>query len=55
MRGNAIYRLDPTGSRFSIYGEGAECLHILGDWLYFISGHRWKKLSIIDFGEAEAV
>ena len=52
MRENRIYRL---GSRFSICGESAECLHVIDDWLYFLSGKKWKKLSLINFGDAEDV
>jgi len=55
MRENALYRLDPLGGRLSIFGGSAECLHIIDDWLYFISDKKWRRLSLINFGEAEEV
>jgi len=55
MRGNALYRLDPYGVRHTIYGDAAESLHIIDDWLYFISGRKWRWLSLLDYGEAEEV
>ena len=55
MRENAIYRLDSSGNRLSIFGESAECLHIIDVWLYFVSNKKWRRLSLVDFGEAEEV
>ena len=55
QRQNKIYRLGPSGSRMSVYGASAECLHVFGDWLYFLSGKSWKRLSLTAFGEAEDV
>jgi hypothetical protein len=55
MKGNTIYRLDPAGNRMTIYGRNAQCLHVIDDWLYFISDMRWKRLSLLYFGEAEEV
>ena len=55
MKGNKIFRLNQRGDRLSIYGGSAECLHIIDDWLYFISNYRWKRLSLLNYGVAEAV
>ena len=55
MRENALYRLDPAGARLSIFGAGAEHLHIIDHWLYFINGRKWRRLSLLNFGEAEEV
>jgi len=55
MRENALYRLDPSGGRLSIFGNSAEHLHIIDDWLYFISEKKWRRLSLHNFGEAEEV
>ena len=55
MQENALFRLDPGGARLSIFGCGAESLHIIDGWLYFISGRVWRRLSLLDFGEAEEV
>ena len=55
MKGNKIYRLNPRGDRLSIYGGGAECLHVIDNWLYFISNNRWKRLSLLSYGVAEAL
>ena len=55
MRENALYRLDPYGARLSIFGAAAGSLHVVGNWLYFISGRKWLRLSLLDFGEAEIV
>ena len=55
MKGNKIYRLNPSGDRLSIYGGSAECLHVIDDWLYFISDYRWKRLSLLHYGVAEAL
>jgi hypothetical protein len=55
MRENALYRLDSFGNRLSIFGDSAECLHIIDDWLYFISNKKWRRLSLQNFGEAEEV
>jgi len=54
-RENKIFRLDPSGSRMSVYGNSAECLHVLSDWLYFLADKKWKRLSLLNFGEAEEV
>ena len=51
-QGNKIFRL---GAKFSVFGESAVCLHIIDDWLYFLSNRTWKRLSLINFGEAEVV
>ena len=55
MRENTLYRLDSFGNRLSIFGGSAECLHIIDDWLFFISGRKWRRLSLINYGEAEEV
>ena len=55
MRENRIFRLGSSGERLSIYGGSAECLHVLGDYLYFLSERKWKKLSLVSFGEAQSV
>ena len=52
-RANALCRLDRAGGRITIFGGPAECLHIIDDWLYFLSGKTWVKLSLRNFGEAE--
>jgi len=52
MRENKIFRL---GSRYSICGNSSECLHVIDDWLYFLADKRWKRLSLVNFGEAEEV
>jgi hypothetical protein len=52
MRENKIFRL---GSRFSISSESAEYLHVIDDWLYFMADKNWKRISLINFGEAEDV
>ena len=51
-QGNKIFRL---GAKFSVYGESAACLHVINDWLYFLTNNSWKRLSLINFGEAEEV
>ena len=55
MRENALFRLDPFGVRLSIFGGGSESLHIIDNWLYFISGRKWRRLSLLNFGEAEEI
>ena len=55
MRGNALYRLDPSGARLSIFGGSAGCIHIIDNRLYFISDKKWRRLSLLNFGEAEAL
>jgi len=52
MRENKIFRL---GSRYSICGDSAECLHVIDEWLYFLADKSWKKVSLVNFGEAEEV
>jgi len=52
MRENKIFRL---GGRHSICGDSAECLHVIDDWLYFLVDKAWKRLSLMNFGEAEEV
>ena len=53
MRKNSICRIDSSGNQLSIFGESVECLHVIDDWLYFISRKKWKRLSLVNFGEAE--
>jgi hypothetical protein len=55
MRGNRIYRFKPGIGWLSIFGSSSENLHVINDWLYFISDNKWKKLSLLNFGEAEDV
>ena len=55
LRENALYRIDPCGARLSIFGGSAECLHVIDNWLYFIFGKKWLRLSLLNFGEAEEV
>ncbi|MDR2711598.1 MAG: DUF5050 domain-containing protein [Clostridiales bacterium] len=49
MRENKIHRLDMKNY---ICGESAEYLHVIDDWLYFMTGKIWKKISLVDYGEA---
>jgi len=52
MRENKLYRF---GGAFSIFGDSVACLHVIGDFLYFISGGKWRRLSLTNFGDAEEV
>jgi len=54
-RQNMIFWLNPSGGNMSVYGGSAECLHIIGDWLYFLVQKKWKRLSLLNFGETEDV
>ena len=55
MRGNSLWRLDPSGGKLSIFGGSAECIHIIDNRLYFLSGNKWRGLSLLNFGESEAM
>ncbi|GHU50703.1 hypothetical protein AGMMS49975_02260 [Clostridia bacterium] len=52
---NIIYRLDSSKRSLKIFGGSALCLHVLDDWLYFISDNVWKRVSLSRFGDAELV
>jgi hypothetical protein len=54
-RQNKIFRLEPSGGRMTVFGASAEFLHVIDDWLYFMSNKKWKRLSLSDFGDAEDV
>ena len=52
-RANRIFRLEPSGARMSVFGGCAAFLHVIDDWLYFFTEENWKRLSLLNFGEAE--
>jgi hypothetical protein len=56
-KANNIFRISPNsnGSKVAVYGQSAELLHVIGDWLYFMSAKKWKRLSLTRFGDAQEV
>ncbi|MCL2633122.1 MAG: DUF5050 domain-containing protein [Oscillospiraceae bacterium] len=53
---NKIFRFDPaTNTKMSVFGGSAEYLHIIDDWLYFLVDKKWKRLSLLNFGEAQDI
>ncbi|MCL2048457.1 MAG: DUF5050 domain-containing protein [Defluviitaleaceae bacterium] len=54
-RQNKIYRLETSGGSMTVFGTSAEHLHVIDDWLYFMTNKKWKRLSLLDFGDAEDI